>query len=67
MVGPRDVAKSALALDAVCNQAHTGAQVDVVYAAVGCSQEELDARVAELRARGALAYTTVIAATQVCI
>ncbi len=58
--GPPGGGKTALALDAIIGQ--RGAGVRCVYAALGGERASVAAAVAALRAGGAMAYTTVVAA-----
>lgn len=59
--GPQGSGKTQLCIDAVMGQAKSG--VRCVYAAVGCSAEQLERTVAQLKAHGCMEYTTVVAAT----
>lgn len=61
MVGPQGSGKTQLCIDTVVGQRGTG--VRCVYAAVGCTHEQLQGTVGALRAAGCLDYTTVVAAT----
>ena len=58
IVGDRQTGKTAIALDAILNQRDTG--VVCVYCAIGQRTASVAKVIAELRARGALAYTTVV-------
>ena len=59
--GNQGSGKTQLCIDAVIGQA--GGGVRCVYAAVGCSPDQLAGTVAQLRAHGCMDYTTVVAAT----
>ncbi|KAK9824846.1 hypothetical protein WJX81_006563 [Elliptochloris bilobata] len=61
VTGARGSGKSALVLDAVLAQARSNVQC--IYAAVGQSTPETEAAVATLRRGGAMAHTTVVAAS----
>ena len=60
VAGPQAAEQSAFMLDILANQATAG--VHVVYAAAGAAQETVSASVDRLRASGALARGTVVAA-----
>lgn len=59
--GPQGSGKTQLCIDAVLGQRGVG--VRCVYAAVGCSVDQLTRTVAQLQAHQAMGYTTVVAAT----
>jgi F-type H+-transporting ATPase subunit alpha len=59
--GPQGSGKTQLCIDAVIGQAGSG--VRCVYAAVGCSSEQLRGTIEQLKAHGCMEYTTVVAAT----
>ncbi|MBI3179090.1 MAG: F0F1 ATP synthase subunit alpha, partial [Deltaproteobacteria bacterium] len=60
IIGDRQTGKTALAIDTIINQKHTG--VKCIYVAVGQKQSTVAQVVDKLKAQGALAYTTVVAA-----
>ncbi|MDY7099903.1 MAG: F0F1 ATP synthase subunit alpha [Actinomycetota bacterium] len=60
ILGDRQTGKTAVAVDAICNQAGQG--VRCVYCAIGQRQASVAQVVADLRARGAMEYTTVVVA-----
>jgi len=59
--GPLGAGKTQLCVDAVMGQ--RGAGVRCVYAAVGCTPEQLQRTVEQLEVHGCMEYTTVVAAT----
>jgi F-type H+/Na+-transporting ATPase subunit alpha len=61
IIGDRQTGKTAIAVDAIINQKNTG--VKCIYVAIGQKASSVAKVVAELEARGAMAYTTVISAT----
>src|SRR5207237_2410382 len=61
IIGDRQTGKTAVAVDAIINQ--KGQDMRCVYVAIGQKQSTVAAVVEKLRETGALAYTTVIAAT----
>ena len=61
VVGPAGSGKSQLCVDAVMGQ--RGAGVRCVYAAVGCSRQQLQRTLEQMAGHGCLEYTTVVAAT----
>lgn len=58
--GPKGSGKTQLCLDAILGQQGTG--VRCVYAAVGCTGDQLSRTVAQLEEHKAMEYTTVVAA-----
>ncbi|HRF01797.1 MAG TPA: F0F1 ATP synthase subunit alpha, partial [Pirellulaceae bacterium] len=58
IIGDRKTGKTAIAIDAIINQKHTG--VKCFYVAVGQKDSQVSNVIRELEARGAMAYTTVI-------
>lgn len=60
ILGDRQTGKTALAVDAMLNQA--GQDVLCIYCAVGQRSSAVAGVIAELRARGAMAWTTVVVA-----
>ena len=62
--GVRGSGKTPLGVQVVMGQ--KGAGVRCVYAAVGCTEQQLDETVRELEQTGCMAYTTVVAATDGC-
>jgi len=70
IIGDRGIGKSAVALDSICNQAHQNSEtfrfsnkLYCVYVAVGQKRSSVIQLVNKLEAAGALAYTTIVAAT----
>ena len=69
IIGDRGIGKSAVAVDAICNQAHQNSgnfsfsKLYCVYVAVGQKRSSVIQLVNKLEAAGALAYTTIVAAT----
>ena len=61
IIGDRQTGKTAVAVDAIINQ--KGQDVHCFYVAIGQKQSTVAAVVEKLRETGALAYTTIIAAT----
>ncbi len=61
IIGDRQTGKTAVAVDAIINQ--KGEDMRCFYVAIGQKQSTVAAVVEKLRETGALAYTTVIAAT----
>jgi F-type H+/Na+-transporting ATPase subunit alpha len=61
IIGDRQTGKTAVAVDAIINQ--KGQDMRCFYVAIGQKQSTVAAVVEKLRETGALAYTTVIAAT----
>jgi F-type H+/Na+-transporting ATPase subunit alpha len=61
IIGDRQTGKTAVAVDAIINQ--KGQDMHCFYVAIGQKQSTVAAVVEKLRETGALAYTTVIAAT----
>jgi len=61
IIGDRQTGKTAVAIDAIINQ--KGQDVHCFYVAIGQKQSTVAAVVEKLRETGALAYTTIIAAT----
>lgn len=62
--GVQGSGKTPLCVQVVMGQKGTG--VRCVYAAVGCTEQQLDETVRELEQTGCMAYTTVVAATDGC-
>jgi F-type H+-transporting ATPase subunit alpha len=60
IIGDRQTGKTAIAIDAILNQA--GQNVFCIYVAVGQKESKVRKIVAELTARGAMEYTTVVLA-----
>ena len=60
IIGDRQTGKTAIAIDTIINQKHTG--VKCIYVAVGQKQSTVAQVVDKLRSHGALAYTTVVMA-----
>jgi F-type H+-transporting ATPase subunit alpha len=60
IIGDRQTGKTALAIDTIINQRHTG--VKCIYVAIGQKQSTVAQVVAKLKAHGAMAYTTVVVA-----
>jgi F-type H+-transporting ATPase subunit alpha len=61
IIGDRQTGKTAVAVDAIINQ--RGQNMKCFYVAIGQKQSTVAAVVDKLRERGALEYTTIIAAT----
>jgi F-type H+-transporting ATPase subunit alpha len=61
IIGDRQTGKTAVAVDAIINQ--KGENMRCFYVAIGQKQSTVAAVVDKLREQGALAYTTIIAAT----
>ncbi|HUT78595.1 MAG TPA: F0F1 ATP synthase subunit alpha [Polyangia bacterium] len=61
ILGDRGTGKTAIAIDAIINQRETG--VFCIYVAIGQKQSTVAQVVTRLEAAGAMAYTTVVAAT----
>ncbi len=61
IIGDRQTGKTAIALDCIINQRHTG--VKCIYVAIGQKQSTVAQVVDKLKAHGALAYTTVVVAS----
>ena len=65
IIGDRQTGKTAIAIDAIINQAYThktDKPVYCIYVAIGQKASTVAALVKELEANGAMAYTTVVAA-----
>jgi F-type H+-transporting ATPase subunit alpha len=60
IIGDRQTGKTAIALDTIINQKHTG--VKCIYVAIGQKQSTVAQVVDKLKSNGAMAYTTVVAA-----
>ena len=66
IIGDRQTGKTAIAIDAIINQAYThktDKPVYCIYVAIGQKASTVAALVKELEANGAMAYTTVVAAS----
>jgi F-type H+-transporting ATPase subunit alpha len=61
IIGDRQTGKTAIALDCIINQKHTG--VKCIYVAIGQKQSTVAQVVDKLRSHGALSYTTVVVAS----
>lgn len=61
IIGDRQTGKTAIAIDTIINQKGTG--VKCIYVAVGQKQSTVASIVRKLEEHGAMAYTTVVAAT----
>lgn len=61
IIGDRQTGKTAIAIDAIINQKNTG--VKCVYVAIGQKASSVASVVRKLEEHGAMAYTTVVAAT----
>jgi F-type H+-transporting ATPase subunit alpha len=61
IIGDRQTGKTAVAIDAIINQ--KGQNMHCFYVAIGQKQSTVAAVVEKLRETGALAYTTIVAAT----
>ncbi len=60
IIGDRQTGKTAIALDTIINQRHTG--VKCIYVAIGQKQSTVAQVVEKLKAHGAMGYTTVVCA-----
>ncbi|MDQ1284419.1 MAG: F-type H+/Na+-transporting ATPase subunit alpha [Patescibacteria group bacterium] len=60
IIGDRQTGKTAIAIDAIINQ--KGQSMKCIYVAIGQKESKVARIVAELEARGAMEYTTVIVA-----
>ena len=60
IIGDRQTGKTAIALDTIINQKHTG--VKCIYVAIGQRQSTVAQVVDKLKSHGAMSYTTVVAA-----
>ncbi len=61
IIGDRQTGKTAIAIDAIINQKNTG--VKCIYVAIGQKASSVASVVRKLEEHGAMAYTTVVAAT----
>ena len=61
IIGDRQTGKTALAIDAIINQKHSG--IKCVYVAIGQKNSTIANIVRKLEEHGAMAYTTVVAAS----
>lgn len=61
IIGDRQTGKTAIAIDAIINQKKTG--VKCIYVAIGQKASSVASVVRKLEEHGAMAYTTVVAAT----
>ena len=61
VIGDRQTGKTALAIDAIINQKHSG--IKCIYVAIGQKNSTIANIVRKLEENGALAYTTVVAAS----
>jgi F-type H+-transporting ATPase subunit alpha len=61
IIGDRQVGKTAIAVDAIINQKGTG--IKCIYVAIGQKASSIAAVVRKLEEHGAMAHTTVVAAT----
>lgn len=61
IIGDRQTGKTAIAIDTILNQAHTG--IICIYVAIGQKTSTLAQTVRILESRGAMLYTIVVAAT----
>lgn len=61
IIGDRQTGKTAIAIDAIINQKNT--QVKCIYVAIGQKASSVAATVRKLEEHGAMAHTTVVAAT----
>lgn len=61
IIGDRQTGKTAIAIDAIINQKHSG--IKCVYVAIGQKASSIAAIVRKLEEHGAMAYTTVVAAS----
>src|SRR5690554_3829759 len=60
IIGDRQIGKTAVAIDAIINQTHTG--IKCIYVAVGQKQSSIAAVVRKLEEHGAMDHTIVVAA-----
>ncbi len=60
IIGDRQIGKTAVAIDAIINQKHTG--IKCIYVAVGQKQSSIAAVVRKLEEHGAMDHTIVVAA-----
>ncbi len=60
IIGDRQTGKTALAIDAIINQKHSG--IKCIYVAIGQKNSSIANVVRKLEEHGAMAYTTVVAA-----
>src|SRR5688572_10294563 len=60
IIGDRQTGKTAVAIDAIINQKHSG--IKCIYVAIGQKNSTIANIVRKLEAHGAMAYTTVVAA-----
>ena len=60
IIGDRQTGKTAIAIDAIINQKHTG--VKCVYVAIGQKASSVRSIITRLEEAGAMSYTTVVAA-----
>ncbi len=61
IIGDRQTGKTALAIDAIINQKHSG--IKCIYVAIGQKNSTIANIVRKLEENGAMAYTTVVAAS----
>jgi F-type H+-transporting ATPase subunit alpha len=61
VIGDRQTGKTALAIDAIINQKHSG--IKCIYVAIGQKNSTIANIVRKLEQNGAMAYTTVVAAS----
>jgi F-type H+-transporting ATPase subunit alpha len=61
IIGDRQTGKTAIAIDAIINQKHTG--VKCIYVAIGQKQSSVAAVVRKLEEQGAMAHTIVVCAS----
>ena len=61
IIGDRQIGKTAVAIDAIINQKHTG--IKCIYVAVGQKQSSIAAVVRKLEEHGAMDHTVIVAAT----
>ena len=61
IIGDRQTGKTAIALDTIINQRHTG--VKCIYVAIGQKQSTVAQVVDKLKSHGAMGYTTVVMAS----
>jgi F-type H+-transporting ATPase subunit alpha len=61
IIGDRQTGKTALAIDAIINQKHSG--IKCIYVAIGQKNSTIANIVRKLEEHGAMAYTTVVAAS----
>jgi F-type H+-transporting ATPase subunit alpha len=62
IIGDRQTGKSAVAIDTIINQA--GQDVTCIYCAIGQRASSIARAIADLRERGAMEYSTVVATTE---